>query len=65
MWNKEEIAAVERHMMSFIMSCQVPGKHDCDKCLDLEKTALKSRNWLAIKFYVKNRITALTRKCKC
>ncbi|KAM7415690.1 hypothetical protein PAMA_017968 [Pampus argenteus] len=62
MWEKEEVAAVERHMMSFITSCRVPGKADCDKCLNMEKTALKNRNWLAIKFYVKNRITALKKK---
>ncbi|XP_059195919.1 uncharacterized protein LOC131986187 isoform X2 [Centropristis striata] len=59
MWEKEEIAAVERHMMSFITTCRVPGKSDCDKCLSAEKTALRNRNWLAIKFYIKNRITAL------
>ncbi|KAM7388906.1 hypothetical protein PAMP_022910 [Pampus punctatissimus] len=62
MWEKEEVAAVERHMMSFITSCHVPGKGDCDKCLNMEKTALKNRNWLVIKFYVKNRITALKKK---
>ncbi|CAJ1081294.1 hypothetical protein F2P79_020338 [Xyrichtys novacula] len=60
-WEKEEIAAVERHMMSFITTCRVPGKSDCDKCLSAEKTALRDRNWLAIKFYIKNRITALKR----
>ncbi|KTF95543.1 hypothetical protein cypCar_00040801 [Cyprinus carpio] len=62
MWEKEEILAVEKHMMSFITSCRVPGKSDCDKCLELEKVALKNRNWLAIKFYIKNRITALKNK---
>lgn len=62
MWEKEEILAVEKHMMSFITSCRVPGKSDCDKCLELEKVALKDRNWLAIKFYIKNRITALKNK---
>ncbi|KAG1925842.1 hypothetical protein F2P79_025262 [Pimephales promelas] len=61
-WEKEEIHAVEKHMMSFITSCRVPGKSDCDKCLNLEKAALKNRNWLAIKFYIKNRITALKNK---
>lgn len=62
MWEKEEIRAVEKHMMSFITSCRVPGKSDCDKCLQLEKEALQNRNWLAIKFYIKNRITALKHK---
>lgn len=43
MWDKEEIRAVETHMMSFITSCRVPGKRDCDKCLELENIALKNR----------------------
>ncbi|CAL8259540.1 unnamed protein product [Arctogadus glacialis] len=37
MWEKEEILAVEKHMMSFITSCHVPGKSDCDKCIQQEK----------------------------
>ncbi|XP_054872280.1 uncharacterized protein LOC111580096 isoform X3 [Amphiprion ocellaris] len=62
MWEKEEIRAVEKHMMSFINTCRVPGKSDCEKCLELEKVALKGRDWLGIKFYIKNRITALKNK---
>lgn len=61
-WAKEEVLAVEKHMMSFITTCRVPGKSDCDKCLEQEKVALRNRNWLAVKFYIKNRITALKRK---
>lgn len=61
-WETEEILAVERHLKSFITTCRVPGKRDCDKCLEQEKEALKNRDWLAVKFYVKNRITALKRK---
>ncbi|XP_074518732.1 uncharacterized protein LOC141784770 [Halichoeres trimaculatus] len=58
-WKKEEVLAVERHMMSFITSCRVPGKSECEKCLQQEKVALRNRNWLAVKFYIKNRITSL------
>ncbi|XP_055022443.1 uncharacterized protein LOC129412454 isoform X2 [Boleophthalmus pectinirostris] len=61
-WEKEEMNAVERHMISFIHSCRVPGKDDCDRCLKSEPEALKNRDWKAIKFYIKNRITALKRK---
>ncbi|XP_068451972.1 uncharacterized protein [Clinocottus analis] len=61
-WTKEEVVAVEKHMMSFIASHRVPGKRDCDRCLEREQPALQSRTWLALKFYVKNRITALQRK---
>lgn len=61
-WEKDEILAVERHMMSFITTCRLPGKRDCDKCLQQEKVALKDRNWMAIKFYIRNRIVALKNK---
>ncbi|KAF3838040.1 hypothetical protein F7725_009808 [Dissostichus mawsoni] len=62
LWEKMEIQAVEKHMMTFINTCRVPRKSDCDKCLEMEGEALKQRNWLAIKFYIKNRITALKSK---
>ncbi|KAK7895259.1 hypothetical protein WMY93_020584 [Mugilogobius chulae] len=51
-WNPREVKAVEKHLMHFINSCRVPGKADCDKCLRLEKDALKRRDWLAVKYYV-------------
>ncbi|XP_017166342.1 uncharacterized protein LOC108167284 [Poecilia reticulata] len=61
-WNEGEVLAVEKHLMAFITTCRVPGKADCDKCLKREPVALRNRNWLAVKFYVKNRITALKNK---
>ncbi|ROJ30524.1 Gastrula zinc finger protein XlCGF8.2DB [Anabarilius grahami] len=61
-WQKVEVDAVEKHMMHFIESCRVPGKSACDLCLKSEPEALKQRDWLAIKFYIKNRISALQRK---
>ncbi|XP_060783638.1 uncharacterized protein LOC132890623 isoform X2 [Neoarius graeffei] len=62
LWEKEEINAVEMHLINFLRTCNVPGKDDCDKCLKSEPEALKNRDWKAIKFYIKNRITALKRK---
>ncbi|KAI9534099.1 hypothetical protein NQZ68_016817 [Dissostichus eleginoides] len=62
LWEKTAIQAVEKHMMTFINTCRVPRKSDCDKCLEMEGEALKQKNWLAIKFYIKNRITALKSK---
>ncbi|KAK7907618.1 hypothetical protein WMY93_016230 [Mugilogobius chulae] len=47
-WNPREVKAVEKHLMHFINSCRVPGKADCDKCLRLEKVALKRRDCVAI-----------------
>nr|XP_043879455.1 uncharacterized protein LOC122767933 isoform X2 [Solea senegalensis] len=61
-WTGDEVQAVERHMIRFITSCKVPGKRDCDACLQAESEALKDRDWSAIKYYIHNRITALKRK---
>ena len=60
-WTAEEKAAVERHLRKNILNCKVPDKLSCDKCLAAE-SALKARDWRAIKFYVKNRIFALKKK---
>ena len=57
----EEMAAVERHLQKNILSSKVPDKWACDKCLAAE-TALKARDWKAIKFYVANRISSLKKK---
>ncbi|KAI7795562.1 uncharacterized protein LOC130571704 isoform X2 [Triplophysa rosa] len=61
-WSKEEIHAVEKHMMNFIKNSKVPGKADCLRCIQAEPLALKNREWPALKFYIKNRITTLQRK---
>ncbi|XP_076850568.1 uncharacterized protein LOC143500340 isoform X1 [Brachyhypopomus gauderio] len=61
-WSDNEVQAVEKHLMRFINSCQVPGKKDCVSCLLSEPDALKHRDWTALKYYVKNRIVALKRR---
>lgn len=45
----------------FISNCKIPGKKDCDSCLRAEPVALKDRDWLAVKYYVHNKIIALKR----
>ncbi|KAK0142631.1 hypothetical protein N1851_019441 [Merluccius polli] len=57
-----EVKAVERHMLHFITSCRVPGKKDCESCLQAEPVALNDRNWVAIKYYIHNRNIALKRR---
>lgn len=42
--SKEEVGAVEKHMMHFILSCRVPGKRDSVSCLLAEPQALKNRD---------------------
>ncbi|XP_059372850.1 uncharacterized protein LOC132110302 [Carassius carassius] len=44
-WEDSEVKAVERHMMSFIKTCKVPGKQDCERCIHAEPEALKQRTW--------------------
>ncbi|XP_041666279.1 uncharacterized protein LOC121524831 [Cheilinus undulatus] len=61
-WTPEECAAVERHLKKFILMNQVPGKEDCQRCISAEPQALKSRDWRAVKYFVKNRIASLRRK---
>lgn len=48
--------------MAFINSGKVPGKQECVACLEASPEALKNRSWKAVKFYVKNRITAIQRE---
>lgn len=60
-WSKQEIHAVEKHLMKFIKNRKVPGKADCVRCLEAEPLALKNREWTALKFYIKNRISTLQR----
>lgn len=49
-WTGDEVKAVERHLLNFITSCRIPGKKDCDSCLQAKPVALKDRDWFAIKY---------------
>ncbi|XP_039537928.1 uncharacterized protein LOC120486138 isoform X3 [Pimephales promelas] len=61
-WTPDECAAVDTHLRRFIVMNQVPGKEECQRCITAEPQALRNRDWKAVKYYVKNRITALRRK---
>ncbi|XP_030299864.1 uncharacterized protein LOC115597751 isoform X1 [Sparus aurata] len=61
-WSFVEVHAVEKTLMNFINSGKVPGKSECIACIMASPEALKQRSWTAVKFYVKNRITAIQRK---
>ncbi|XP_070406966.1 uncharacterized protein [Nothobranchius furzeri] len=61
-WTPEECAAVDKHLRRFIVRSQVPGKEECQRCITAAPEALRNRDWKAVKYYVKNRITALRRK---
>ncbi|XP_027889872.1 uncharacterized protein LOC114154727 [Xiphophorus couchianus] len=61
-WNKAEVQAVEKHLMSFIKKHKIPQKSDCVQCLEAEPRALMNRSWKGVKDYVRNRITTLQRQ---
>ncbi|TRY91749.1 hypothetical protein DNTS_002819 [Danionella cerebrum] len=61
-WTPEESAAVNKHLRKFIVMNQVPGKDDCERCIAAEPDALRTRDWKAVKYFIKNRITAVRRK---
>ncbi|CAM4733678.1 unnamed protein product [Leuciscus chuanchicus] len=63
-WTTDECAAVERHLRKFIVRSQVPGKKDCQRCVDAEAQALGNRDWKAVKYFIKNRISAIRRKVR-
>ncbi|XP_035862618.1 uncharacterized protein LOC116057912 isoform X2 [Sander lucioperca] len=50
------------HACECIMMSQVPRKADCQRCITAEPQALANRDWKAVKFFIKNRITALRRR---
>ncbi|XP_051239268.1 uncharacterized protein LOC127353763 isoform X3 [Dicentrarchus labrax] len=61
-WSVGEVRAVEKTLKDFIESGKVPGKSDCNACIKASAEALKNRSWTAVKFYVKNRVTAIQRE---
>lgn len=61
-WTPEEISAVEKHLKRFLVRQDVPGKADCERCISAEPQALQQRDWKAVKYFIKNRITSMRRK---
>ncbi|KAM9477350.1 uncharacterized protein Hap1MRO34_010195 isoform 2-T2 [Clarias gariepinus] len=61
-WTLGEVRAVEKTLKCFIKSGKVPGKSECVACIEASPEALKTRNWKAVKFYIKNRIAAIQRE---
>ncbi|XP_075034752.1 uncharacterized protein LOC142097053 [Mixophyes fleayi] len=64
-WDREEVQAVQKHLVRFIQTCWVPGNRDYVAFLMAEPSILKDRNWLGVKFYIKNYITAIKRDQTC
>ena len=64
-WSPEEKKAVFKHLSETIRKKKVPGKMECERCIQKSKPALDQREWTAVKYFVKNviaRAERLTRK---
>ncbi|XP_014873036.1 uncharacterized protein LOC106936497 [Poecilia latipinna] len=61
-WTPEECAAVNKHLRKYIVTNRVPGKVDCENCIAAEPQVLSNRDWKAVKYFVKNRITTMRKK---
>jgi len=55
-WTEDEKEAVFKYLFHYIKQGCVPGKVDCEKCIDKAGSALQRRDWTAVKYYVKNQI---------
>ena len=61
-WTQIEVAAIKAKMGRFIREGKTPGKEECQECIASSPEALKSRDWRAVKFFVRNRVVSLSRK---
>ncbi|RXN20375.1 hypothetical protein ROHU_024925 [Labeo rohita] len=61
-WTADECAGVSQRQHKFIIRNKVPGKMECQNCIEAEADALKNRDWKAVKYFVKNRISSIRRK---
>ena len=60
-WSKEEVSAVESNLAVFLKKLEVPQKQHCMACINAQPDILKGRDWKAVKYFVKNKITAIKR----
>lgn len=60
-WRSEEQGAVKRTLGKFFALRKVPGKAECQSCLDANPV-LRSRSWVDIKNFVHNTIQTMKRK---
>ena len=55
-WTEDEKEAVFNYFSHHIKKGRIPGKVDCEKCIDKAGGSLQRRDWKAVKYYVKNQI---------
>ena len=59
-WTAAEIAAIRRQLSPFLEHLEVPGKVACERAIAAE-SALSSRSWKSVKYYVYNTVRAAVR----
>ncbi|KAM4592751.1 uncharacterized protein PAE49_003226 isoform 2-T2 [Odontesthes bonariensis] len=61
-WSKTEREVIEQHFKDFLKEMKIPGKVDCQRCLNDNQTLRDNgRDWKAVKYFVHNKITAMKR----
>lgn len=63
-WSQQEKHRVQQYMACFISMRKVPGKIDCQMCIDQSSSALHSRTWKDVKYYVYNEIVKIKKTLK-
>ncbi|XP_064180423.1 uncharacterized protein LOC135249061 [Anguilla rostrata] len=61
-WTVAEQTAVKSELQEFIAQMRVPGKKDCEACLEAKPDILHNRSWKDIKYYVYNTIMSNRRR---
>ena len=55
-WTEEERTVVHRHMGKFLALKRVPGKKECEICIEQESHVLNNRTWKEVKYFVHNEV---------
>ena len=61
-WTEDE-KAVFKYLSHHIKRGCVPGKVDCEKCINKTGSTLQRRDWTAVRYYVKNQIEKRKKVC--
>ncbi|XP_073690489.1 uncharacterized protein [Garra rufa] len=61
-WTEVESKMIEHHFKNFLKKMKVPGKNDCERFLNENQSLMnKERDWIAVKYFVHNRIITMKR----
>jgi hypothetical protein len=63
-WKRAEKKAIVDNMGHLLRDGRVPGKKECEECIEKAEGVLDTREWQKIKYWVKNQITKRQRNKK-